>query len=89
MHSLGKMAMSKIHFMTGFSYSPNTVILTLPVELDSVEFLSLTHINADISVKGLWHNINHHIPAYHDIARLTLTNWTCGINHCVYPLDGI
>jgi hypothetical protein len=86
--TLDKAIASKIHFMTGFPYNPNTEILTLPVELHGLEFPSLARINVGIVVEGLWRDLNHHVPAYHGIARLTLADWMCSINHCVYPLDG-
>jgi len=86
--SLDKMIASKIHFITGFPYSPKTDILTLPVKLNGLDYLSLARINAGIATEGLWRDLNHHIPAYQNMARLTLADWTCAINHCIYPLDG-
>jgi hypothetical protein len=44
-------------------------------------------VNAGIATEGLWHDLNHHVPAYQNMARLTLADWTCTINHCVCPLD--
>ena len=86
--SLDKMIASKIHHITGFPYSPNTDILTLPVDLHRLDYPSLARINAGIATKGLWRDLNHHVPAYRNMVRLTLADWTCTINHCVYPLDG-
>jgi hypothetical protein len=82
------MIATKIHFITGFPYSPKTDILTLPVELNGLDYPSLARINAGIATEGLWRDLNHHVPAYRNMARLTLANWTCVINRCVYPLDG-
>jgi hypothetical protein len=79
---------SKIHHITGFPYSHNTDILMLPVDLHGLDYPSLAHINAGIATAGLWHDLNHHVPAYCNMARLTPADWTCTINHCVYPLDG-
>jgi hypothetical protein len=53
-----------------------------------MEFLSIAWINAGIAVKGLARDLNHHIPAYRLMARLTLADWMCDINRCVNPLDG-
>src|ERR1700683_2038054 len=60
----------------------------LPVDLHRLDYPSLACINAGIAVEGIWHDLNHHVPAYQNMARLTLANWTCTINHCVYLLDG-
>ena len=86
--SLDKMIASKIHLITGFPYNPNTDILTLPLDLHGLDYLSLVFINTRIATEGLWHDLNHHVPAYRNMARLTLAIWTCTINCCVYPLDG-
>lgn len=85
--TLDKMIASKIHLITGFPYNPNTEILTLPVELHGLEFLSLAQINSGIAIDGLWHDINHHVPAYRNIARVMLADWMCNINHCMSLLD--
>ena len=86
--SLDRMIASKIHHITGFPYNPNTEILTLPVDLHGLDYPSVACINAGIAVEGLWRDLNHHIPAYRNMARLTLADWTCSINNCIYPLDG-
>jgi hypothetical protein len=86
--SLDKIIASKIHHITGFPYNPNTDILTLPIDLHGLDYPSLARINAGIATEGLWRDLNHHVPAYRIMARLTLADWTCAINHCVYPLDG-
>ena len=86
--SLDKMIASKIHHITGFPYNPNTDILTLPVDLHGLDYPSVARINAGIATEGLWRDLNHHVPAYRKMARLTLADWTCTINHCVCPLDG-
>jgi hypothetical protein len=85
---LDKLIASKIHHITGFPFNPNTDILTLPIELHGLEFPSITRINARIAINGLWRDLNHHVPAYCNVARLTLAEWTCDINHCMYPIDG-
>jgi hypothetical protein len=86
--TLDKVIASKIHHITGFPYNPNTVILTLPLDLHGLDFPLLYHINAGIAIEGLWRDLNYHVPAYWKMARLTLADWTCTINHCLYPLDG-
>lgn len=79
----------KVHHCLGFLYCPNTDILTLPVSSLGMEFPSVARINAGIMVEGLTRDLNHHIPAYRLMARLVLADWTCSINDCVNPLDGI
>jgi hypothetical protein len=86
--SLDKIIASKIHHITGFPYNPNTEILTLLVDMHGLDYPSLARINAGIVTEGLWRDLNHHVPAYQIMVRLTLADWTCSINHCVYPLDG-
>jgi hypothetical protein len=85
---LDKLIVSKLHTITGFPYCPNTDILTLPVDLHGQDFPSLARINAGIATEGLWCDLNHHVPAYRNMARLTLADWRCVINHCIDPLDG-
>ena len=78
----------KVHHCVGFPYRPNTKVLTLPVLHLGLEFPSIAQINAGIVVEGLARDLNHHIPAYRLMARLTLADWTCSINDCINPLDG-
>ena len=79
---------SKVHETLGFPYQAMTLILTLPLSLHSMGFPSIKWINAGLSIDGLNCDLKHHIPAYRNIARLTLADWTCSINNCTYPLDG-
>ena len=79
---------SKVHEALGFPYQATTLILTLPLLLHGMGFPSIEWINAGLSIDGLNHDLKHHIPAYCNIARLTLTDWMCSINNCTYPLDG-
>ena len=58
------------------------------MDLHRLNYPSVACINAGIAVEGLWHDLNLHIPAYHNMARLMLANWTCSINKCNYSLDG-
>ncbi|KAJ7208930.1 hypothetical protein GGX14DRAFT_365159 [Mycena pura] len=79
---------TKIHGILGMPFSPSSKILTLPVSLHGLGFPSMARINAGIAVDGLVRDLNHHIAAYRTMARITLAEWTCDINGCVYPLDG-
>ena len=78
----------KVHHCVGFPYHPNRKVLTLPVSHLGLEFPSIARINAGIMVEGLAQDLNHHIPAYQLMVRLTLADWTCSINDCINPLDG-
>ena len=78
----------KVHHCFSFPYRPNTDVITLPVSYPGMEFPSIARINAGIAVEGLPRDLNHHIPAYRLMARLTLADWMCDINSCVNPLDG-
>jgi len=64
-------------------------ILTLPVEHHGMDFSSIARINMGLEVEGIARDLNHHIPAYRQIALITLADWTCTINGCVGPLDGL
>ena len=79
---------SRIHGILGMPFAPSTKILTLPVSHHGLGFPSIARINAGIAVDGLVRDLNHHIAAYRSMARITLAEWTCDINGCVYPLDG-
>jgi hypothetical protein len=62
--TLDKLIASKIHHITGFPYNPTTDILTLPIDLHGLDYLSLARINVRIVTEGLWRDLNHHVSAY-------------------------
>ncbi|TFK81753.1 hypothetical protein K466DRAFT_666919 [Polyporus arcularius HHB13444] len=31
--------------------------------------------------------LNHHVPVFRDMARITLADWTCSLNQCAHPLE--
>ena len=62
--------------MLGFPYRGNTKILTLPVEHHGMEFPSIAWINMGIVIEGITCDLNHHIPAYQQVALITLADWT-------------
>ena len=86
---LDKKITRKICMALGFPYRGNTDILTLPIEHHGLNFLSITPINMGLVVKGLVHDLNHHIPAYQHVALVTLADWPCRINGCITPIDGL
>ena len=50
-------------------------------------FPLITRINAGIALQRLHRDLNHHIPAYRQIARITLADWTCSLNKCINPIS--
>lgn len=73
--------------MLGFPFCPSSLLASTPINLGGLEFPSIARINAGIAVDGLARDLNHHIPAYRCMARVTLADWTCHLNGCIYPLD--
>ncbi|KAK6981319.1 hypothetical protein R3P38DRAFT_3234332 [Favolaschia claudopus] len=81
--------MRKVHDELGMPFTPNTLIMGLPLKLHGLEFPSIARINAGIAIDGLARDLNHHIHAYRTMARITLlADWTCSIDDCANPLDG-
>ena len=67
-------------------FSPNSKILTLPVNKRGFGFPLITRINVGIALQGLHRDPNHHIPAYRQMARITLADWTCSLNNYINPI---
>jgi hypothetical protein len=78
----------KIHELLRFPYSPQPRILTLPLSHHGLDFPSITRINAGIAVEGIMRDLNHHIKAYRDVAKITYADWTCRFNNCSPTIDG-
>jgi hypothetical protein len=72
---------------SGMPFLPNKDILTLPIDLHSHDFPSITRINDRITMDSLHCDLNHLIPSYRTLAQITLANWTCSINKCANPLN--
>src|SRR5277367_3459232 len=85
---LDQRIMKRVHDVLGFPFCPWSAISTLPLAFGGFDFPSIARINAGVAIDGLARNLNHHIPAYKTMALITLADWTCQINGCVYPLDG-
>jgi hypothetical protein len=69
-------------------FAPSSDILTLPIEYRGLDFPSVARINDAIAIDGLHRDLNHLIPSYRSMARITLSDWTCDINSCIDPLTG-
>ncbi|KAG1717450.1 hypothetical protein EDB19DRAFT_1653514, partial [Suillus lakei] len=74
-----------VHNYYHFPYHFHSTLLSLPIDLFGMGFPSISHLN---DTQGMLCNLNHHIPAFRTMAAITLSNWMCSLNHCVYPLDG-
>ena len=84
---LDQRIMKCVHASLGFPFCPSSIVSTLPLAFGGFDFPSLACINAGIAIDGLARDLNHHILAYRMMALVTLADWTCQINRCVYPLD--
>ncbi|KAJ6615971.1 hypothetical protein B0H10DRAFT_2219845 [Mycena sp. CBHHK59/15] len=84
---LNRKIMRKVHDKLGMPFTPNTKILNLPLKFHGLEFPSIARINAGIAIDGLARDLNHHIPVYHTMARITMADWTCMINNWIDPID--
>ncbi|KAG1784646.1 uncharacterized protein HD556DRAFT_1251003, partial [Suillus plorans] len=61
-----------IHEYYHFPFHFNSALLSLPVESFGFGFPSISRLNSTIALQGM---------------MITLADWMCGLNHCVYPLD--
>ncbi|KZV89037.1 hypothetical protein EXIGLDRAFT_722026 [Exidia glandulosa HHB12029] len=85
--ALDAKVMSRIHHLMNFRYCPSSSVLTLPIGLHGLGWTNIASLNASLAVEGLARDLNHHIPAYRIMANITLADWTCERNDCVYPFD--
>jgi hypothetical protein len=65
----------------------NLSLLFLPINLQGFGFPSIACINSSLAMSGLQHDLNHHIATFHNIAHITLADWTCQLNFCHPPLS--
>ncbi|KAF9008468.1 hypothetical protein BDZ89DRAFT_1079046 [Hymenopellis radicata] len=85
--SLDSLIAEKVHVALGFPFRPSSKLLSLPTSHLGLGFPSVYRINAGLLLNGLSRDLNHHIPAYRQMAALTLADWQCYYNGCIYPLD--
>ena len=86
--ALDRQIIEKVHLALGFPFRPSSRIANLPLSHHGFDFPSIVRINAGIAVAGISRDLNHHIHAYHTMAKITMSDWMCEKNGCVYPLDG-
>ncbi|KAG2340633.1 hypothetical protein BDR05DRAFT_1034772, partial [Suillus weaverae] len=75
-----------VHHYLCFPFTFHSGLLSLPVALFGFDFPSITCLNASAAVVGLQRDLNHPITAFREMARITLTDWSCMLNSCRYPL---
>ncbi|KAJ3832134.1 hypothetical protein F5878DRAFT_548596, partial [Lentinula raphanica] len=78
----------RIHDYFSFPFHFNSALLSLPLSSFGFDFPSIQRINTSLAVSGLLRDLNHHIPAFKNMATITIADWTCAINNCRYPFDG-
>jgi len=86
--ALDKQIIEKVHLALGFPFRPSSKIANLPLSHHGFGFPSVARINAGIAIAGLSRDLNHHIKAYRMMAKITMMDWMCEKNGCIYPLDG-
>lgn len=62
-------------------------ILSLPLSHHGFDFPSVYTINGQVAVNALLRGLNHHLTPFRQMARMTLSNWSCQGNSCVSPLE--
>ena len=85
--SLESWIMSKIHFYFSFPFMPSSDILHLPISFHGFGFASISHFNDACMISGVLWDLNHHVPLFHKMAQITISDWQCSISHCIYPFS--
>ncbi|KAI1797249.1 hypothetical protein LXA43DRAFT_877648 [Ganoderma leucocontextum] len=85
---LDRLLAHQVHDYLGFPFHFNSSLLFLPLEFHGFAFPSVSHLNDVAAVSGLLRDLNHHVPTFRSMARLTLADWTCQLNACLFPLEG-
>ncbi|KAF5333796.1 hypothetical protein D9758_015263 [Tetrapyrgos nigripes] len=76
---------SKVHHYFGYPFHPSSTLLSLPVSHFGFDFPSIAELNLDSAVRGLLRDLNHHVPVFRQMARITLADWSCSLNCCLHP----
>ncbi|KAK0229128.1 hypothetical protein EDD85DRAFT_741369, partial [Armillaria nabsnona] len=79
---------AKVHEYFSFPFCFNSGLLSLPLSLHGFDFPSVSHLNRVAAVNGLLRDLNHHIGTFQNMAHITFADWTCQLNHCVFPFHG-
>jgi hypothetical protein len=77
----------KVHVYIGMPFRFTSSTLSSPLSKWGLNFPSISHLNDALAVSGMQRDLNHTIPTFHNMATITLANWTCQLNHCHSPLS--
>lgn len=77
----------RVHEYFGFPFRFNSKLLSLPLSLLGFDFPCISRLNDASAIQGLLRDLNHHVPAFRTLARITLADWTCQLNNCACPLQ--
>ncbi|KAJ3512820.1 hypothetical protein NLJ89_g3299 [Agrocybe chaxingu] len=83
---LDHMLAQKVHSQLGFPFRFKTDLLLSPISSRGFGFPSIAALNAALAVQGLQRDLNHHITPFHNMAQVTLADWSCSLNTCKNPL---
>ncbi|RDX46496.1 hypothetical protein OH76DRAFT_1558338 [Lentinus brumalis] len=78
----------RVHEYLGFPFRFNHHLLYAPFSHLGFDFRSIARLNDAAAVQGMLRDLNHHVPAFRVMARITLADWTCMLNDCQGPLEG-
>nr|VWO99263.1 MRP-like transporter [Ganoderma boninense] len=87
-NDLDRLLATRIHEYFRFPFRFHSALLFLPLSQLGFDFPSISHLNDVAAVAGLVRDLNHHVPTFQTMARITLADWTCLLNHCRSPLEG-
>ncbi|GJE97002.1 hypothetical protein PsYK624_132120 [Phanerochaete sordida] len=85
--SLDRALATRVHEYFSFPFHFNSVLLSLPLRNFGLDFPSISRLNDSAAVTGMLRDLNHHVPAFANMSRITLADWTCQLNNCIFPLD--
>ncbi|TFK86683.1 hypothetical protein K466DRAFT_523778, partial [Polyporus arcularius HHB13444] len=85
---LDRLIAHRVHEYLGFPFHFNTYLLFAPFTHLGFDFPSIARLNDTAAVQGLLRDLDHHVPTFRTMARITLADWTCSLNDCRLPLEG-
>lgn len=68
-------------------YNPARCIMFRTIDHGGFGFQSIQSINRAIIVSGVLRDLNHHMPSYRNMARITYNDWSCLACRCANPFD--
>ena len=85
--TLDHMIAGKVHEYLSFPFRFKSLTLTSPLHLRGLGFPSVSRINSSLAISGLHRDLNHHLSPFSKMAHITLADWTCSHNRCIFPLQ--